>query len=243
MAVNGRRYALPYLIIIAFIMELLTKIHLFLHITAGICTLIAGPIAIFYNFKNTKNHRIAGQIFFYAMLYVCISAIFGYFRHPNQVFYQFLLGIAIIVLAGIFRGVRAIRLMKGGTVHGGDWAYTIGLGIFAIWMLWKAVGYMGQEKYVAFAILFGVFGVGSMADVISNARMFAAAGQQHRLDWYRMHVRSMLGAFTASTTAFLVNVASEALPFYIVWFGPTLALLPLQIYFGRKIMGWKMAAQ
>jgi hypothetical protein len=224
-------------------MELLTKMHLFLHITAGITTLIAGPIAIFYNFKNIKNHRIAGQIFFYAMLYVCFSAVIGFFRHQDKIFYQFLLGIAVLVLAGIFRGVRAIRLMKGGTVNNGDWVYTVGLGVFALWMLWQSMRYAGQPDNLVFAILFGIFGTGAMIDSVKNVRTFSTAGQQHRLDWYRLHVQSMLGAFTASTTAFLVNIASDTLPFYIVWFGPTLALLPLQIYFGRKILGWKAAAK
>ncbi len=223
-------------------MDLLIKLHLFLHVTAGITTLIAGPIAIFYNFKNTRNHRIAGKIFFYAMLYVCFSAIGGYLRRPDLVFYQFLLGIAIIVLAGILRGVRAIRLMKGGSIHNGDWAYTIGLGIFALWMIGQSARYMGQEEQLVFAILFGVFGVGAVTDVVRNVRMFSKAAQQHRFDWYRMHVRSMLGAFTASTTAFLVNVASDTLPWYLVWFGPTIALVPMQIYFGRKITAWKATA-
>jgi FtsH-binding integral membrane protein len=217
-------------------MSLLVSLHLILHITAGIATLIAGPIAIFYNFKQVRHHRIAGKVFFYAMLYVCASAVAGYFRRPDLIFYQFLLGIAIIVLAGIFRGVRAIRLMKGDTVRPVDWAYTVGLGLFGCWMLGRTIAHFltgGDEPIVP--ILFGVFGVAALSDVRRNIRMFRKAATVHRLDWYRLHVNSMLGAFTASTTAFMVNVASASLPWYIVWFGPTIALLPLQIYFGRKV--------
>jgi hypothetical protein len=218
------------------IMSLLVSLHLILHITAGVSTLIAGPIAIFYNFKQVRYHRIAGKVFFYAMLYVCASAIAGYFRRPDLMFYQFLLGIAILVLAGILRGVRAIRLMKGDAVRPVDWVYTVGLGLFGCWMVGRTVACFltgGDEPIIP--ILFGVFGVAALSDVRRNTRMFLQATTRSRLDWYRLHVSSMLGAFTASTTAFMVNVVGASLPWYIVWFGPTIVLLPLQIYFGRKI--------
>ena len=45
----------------------------------------------------------------------------------------------------------------------------------------------------------------------------------------------MIGAFIASTTAFTVNIGGDYLPWYLQWFGPTIALLPLQFYWGRKL--------
>ena len=106
-------------------MELLGKILLLIHIIAGVSTLITGPIAIFYNFKDPKKHRIVGKTFFYAMLVVVFSAILGFLKHPHHVFMQFLLGLSLLVLAGIFRGVRSIFLMKGSAVLPFDWAYTV----------------------------------------------------------------------------------------------------------------------
>jgi hypothetical protein len=220
-------------------MDILTKLHLILHIIAGASTLIAGPIAIFFNFKDPKKHRLAGKVFFYAMLYVCGSAIVGYFRHPGIVFYEFLLGIAIIVLAGVLRGVRAIYLMKGDRVRIFDWIYTIGLGLFGIWMFSRGITYFNEGKPAMFPILFSIFGIGSLSDTVRSARMFIQYDQQHRLDWYNLHVMTMIGAMTASTTAFFVNILSATMPWYIVWFGPTLLLLPLQIYYGRVIRGWR----
>jgi hypothetical protein len=66
--------------------------------------------------------------------------------------------------------------------------------------------------------------------------MLLRADQLAPMVWYKLHVATMLGAFTASTTAFTVN-AAHFLPWYIQWFGPTLALLPLQFYFAKKISG------
>ena len=37
-------------------MEVLGKITLIIHIIAGVSTLLTGPIAIFYNFKDPKKH-------------------------------------------------------------------------------------------------------------------------------------------------------------------------------------------
>lgn len=226
-------------------MGTLVKIHFLLHILAGTVTLITGPLAIFYNFKNAKAHRKVGKLFFYAMLYVCASAIMGYVRRPDLVFYEFLLGISFMVLAGIFRGVRSIQFMQGKQRAGAfDWAYTLALGLTGIAMLWRSatLAGSGNPDYQVFVILFAVFGVGSLSDITQNVRLLRNPEAVHRLDWYRLHVQSMIGAFMASTTAFTVNVASDVLPWFVAWFGPTLLLLPLQFYYGRLIKGWKQRA-
>jgi len=74
----------------------------------------------------------------------------------------------------------------------------------------------------------------SMTDVRENWRTFRRPEFLSRIDWMSLHTRTMLGAFTASTTAFTVN-AAHFLPWWAQWFGPTLLILPLQIYFGRKL--------
>lgn len=214
-------------------MELPGNFLLGIHIAAGCLTLIAGPLAIFFNFRDARNHRRAGKTFFYAMLVVCVTAVAGFFRRPESLFYQFLLGIAVLVLAGLLRGVRAMRFMQGAAVGKLDYAYTGMLGICGTGMLGMAVWLGLHGSNPAFPVLFGVFGGLALADTIANFRLFSRAAQLRPNDWYRLHVGSMLGAFTASTTAFTVNTA-HFLPWYLQWFGPALLLLPLQIYFGRK---------
>ena len=215
-------------------LELLGKISLVIHITAGASTLITGPVAIFYNFKDPKKHRIVGKTFFYAMLVVAFTAIAGFFKHPDKVFFQLLLGIAIVVLTGIFRGVRSIYLMKGGRVIPFDFGYTALLGLNGVFMLGLSAWHFYAGTMIALPILFAVFGMMSLADVVKNRKIFSAPETMGRLDWMRLHTGTMLGAFTASTTAFTVN-AAHFLPWYLQWFGPTLLLLPLQVYFGRKL--------
>ena len=216
-------------------MEFLGKLSLTVHIFAGIISLVAGPVAIFYNFNDVRKHRIAGKIFFYAMLAICLTAVSGYLKRPDQVFFQFLLGIAVFVLASVLRGVRAMQMMQGAPVRRFDFGYTIVLGAFGLWMSGMAVWHLQTGTALPFPVLFAVFGLGALADSGQNWRYFSRPGRVRRLDWYRLHAGSMLGAFTASTTAFTVN-AAHFLPWYFQWFGPALVLLPLQVYFGRKIM-------
>ena len=177
-------------------------------------------------------------MFFYAMLVVCASAVAGYLKRPDQVFFQFLLGIAAIVLATVVRGVRAIHLMKGGRVIPLDFGYQVLLGITGLVMLGMAGWYWRLNAPMALVILFGVFGLASFTDGVGMIGKFFHPKRMHSLDWYRLHIGSMLGAFTASTTAFTVN-AAPFLPWYLQWFGPTLLLVPLQIYFGRMIKNRK----
>jgi Predicted membrane protein (DUF2306). len=212
----------------------LSHLLLLTHIAAGTVTLVAGPIAIFYNFRDLRKHRFVGKVFFYAMLVVAISAIISFFKRPEAVFYQFLLGISLLVLAGICRGVRSVFLMKGARVTGFDWAYTVLLGLNAVYMLSMAVLLSAKGAMIAFPVLFGVFGVMSASDTWMNWKVFRRPESLQRLDWMRLHLGTMLGAFTASTTAFTVNAASF-LPWWAQWFGPTLLLLPLQFYFRRKV--------
>ncbi|MBK8556821.1 MAG: hypothetical protein IPL65_14075 [Lewinellaceae bacterium] len=215
-------------------MEILGKASLYVHILAGTLTLLAGPVAILYNFKDKQKHKIAGKIFFYAMLVVTVTAWVGYLKRPDVVFFQFLLGISMIVLAGILRGVRSIRFMKGAAIRWYDHFYTLMLALFGIWMVYKSVWHFNAGTMIAFPILFGVFGLGAINDARRNWMLFDQGESVPAQTWYLLHVSTMLGAFTAATTAFTVN-AAHFLPWYLQWFGPTLLIVPLQIYFGRKL--------
>ena len=213
-----------------FMIDLLLKIH----VIAGASTLVTGPIAIFYNFRDPRKHRLVGKVFFYAMLIVATTAIVMFINHPEKVILQFILGISLLVLAGMFRGVRSILLMKGAGVSSLDWAYTILLGFNAVFMLGMSAWHIAAGTMIAFPILFGIFGFMSAMDTFKNWKTFRNPGLLHQLDWMQLHLSTMLGAFTASTTAFTVN-AAHFLPWWAQWFGPTILLLPLQFYFGGKV--------
>lgn len=124
--------------------------------------------------------------------------------------------------------------MKGSQVSRLDWGYTALLALNAVYMLGMSVWHGINGDNVIFPILFGVFGLNSSMDVRLNWKTFSKPEQMSSLNWMRMHSMTMLGAFIASTTAFTVN-AAHFLPWWAQWFGPTLLLVPVQIYFSKKI--------
>ena len=222
-------------------MEILGKLSLWIHIVAGTLTLIAGPIAIFYNFKDIKKHKKAGKVFFYAMLVVCVTSFLALLKRPDALFFQFLVGIAVLVSSGVLRAVRAIRIMKGDGIRSQDYVFCSALVLLGGWMYYMAGSLFSKDINIAFPILFVVFGTMAFSDAWVNFRLIFRFDATTPMNWYRLHVGTMIGAFTASTTAFTVN-AAPFLPWFIQWFGPTLALVPLQIYFGRKIRRKAVAA-
>ena len=139
-------------------MELLGKWSLYIHIFAGILTLIAGPIAIFYQ-GNPKLHRLAGKIFFYAMIIVIITSIAGFLKRPHLIFFQFLLGISMIVAYHITRGVRSILIMKKKRTPGvfDQWINYLFI-LCGLLMTGKGIWNYLHDGIFAFTILFTVFG-------------------------------------------------------------------------------------
>lgn len=214
---------------------LLGKIFVFLHVLAGIVTLVAGPVAIFYNFKNAKNHRLAGKIFFYAMLFVCFSAVIGYLKRPELIFYQFLLGISSIVFIGMITGIRAMLFMKNkAQLNALDWGVALlGVATGAIMML-RAVQNWADDGELIFSVLFVVFGVMTLKDGIKHLKRLLDFSKISKQIWYKVHISNMLGGFIASTTAFTVNTG-QSLPWVIQWFGATIVLTPVIFYFNRKL--------
>jgi uncharacterized membrane protein len=215
-------------------METLKQISLVLHIIAAISTLIAGPIAIFYNFKNTKHHKIAGKIFFYAMMVSCITAFFGWMKRPDAGFYQFLAGLSFYVASLSLIGVRAMQFMKGAHKKTID-KVSLAIGFLgAIWMLGFGAYYLIQGKIGAVTILLLIFGTVATKQTFDHLLRLNRVISIAKMDWYKLHIGVMFGAFTASTTAFLVNVA-HILPWYVQFALPTVLLTPLSIYFRRKV--------
>ncbi len=219
--------------------ELVGKASIFLHVFAGITTLIVGPIAIFYNFRNAKNHRLAGKIFFYAMLLVCFSAVIGYLKRPEVIFYQFLLGISSIVFIGMITGTRAMLFMKNkATLNVWDWGVAL-LGVATgIIMMIRAVQNYTDGGELIFSILFGFFGTATLKDGVQSILRIVNFKKIAKQVWYKTHIDNMLGGFTASTTAFTVNIG-QSLPWFIQWFGPMLILMPIGFYFNWKLKSGK----
>lgn len=209
-------------------MELIGKISLFIHIFAGVSTLIAGPIALFYQ-RNSKKHVIAGKVFNVSMMIIIVTSIFKFLRVPDNFGYQFLFGISILVGFNLFQGIRSIRFMKGKQPGHFDRTFIWVFILTGIGMMNAGIYHLMHGHSFPLAILFLVFGVIVMTGGL-KFRRFLVAGNISSRWWLRLHIDAMMGAFIASTTAFTVN-AADFLPWYAQWFGPAIVMQPLLMYF------------
>ena len=80
-----------------------------MHIAAGSLSLVSGPLAI--GFKHGgKWHRVAGKIFFFAMMLVAATAFFIGLAHKNY----FLFIVAVFSAYLVSSGYRILYLKKLG---------------------------------------------------------------------------------------------------------------------------------
>lgn len=200
-------------------MELLYKIALTLHITAGFTALSTGTWALLVK-KGGNAHKIVGRIFFYAMIVVALTAV-SIAIPKNQ---TFLLMIAIFAFVQTFFGYRSIK-NKSMKPNIADWlvlALSAGNSLFMIYSM--------QIVLIVF---------GSISTVLTitqfTIHLKAKRGEElPRQTWLRQHISMMMGAFIATITAFvLVNLRGFE-PAWLPWLAPTAVLVPLIVYYQMK---------
>lgn len=215
----------------SFQMEFLGQLNLIIHVIAGGGMLVTAPLAFLINTKNVKNHRTVGKVFNYCMAIVGITSFFSFLKHPTDIFRQFLLAIAILTAYNVIKGVRAIQIMKGSKINRFDFINLYALTLAGLFLTGAAV-YSFFNYNISITIIFGVFGVACLAEFPGQWKRLRTP-LTDKMEWFRIHIGAMMGAFIASVTAFTVN-AVPWLPDLLKWFGPTIILVPLIIYYTRK---------
>jgi len=204
-------------------MEISLKRLLVIHIASGFTALLSGLLAMAV-VKGGKTHRKAGKIFFVSMLAVTASAFVISILKNNQ----FLLLIAIFSFYNNYFGYRAIKNKKlsPSTL---DWV-VVGFGTLNTFFMIYSMN-----------IVLMVFGVISLTLVIRNCLTFMKVNRGEKLPelaWLKFHIGMMMGAYTATITAFVVVNSSAldflSLPNWLPWFLPGVILAPLSAYFTRK---------
>lgn len=220
-------------------MELLGQLNLIIHVIAGGGMLVTAPLAFLINTKNIKNHKIVGKVFNYCMTIVVITTFTGFFKDPSSIFRQFLVAIGILIAYSVVKGVRAIQIMKGDKIKKIDFISLYILTAAGLFLLGAAI-YSFINGSTTTAIIFGVFGIVCVGEFPGQWKRLTKP-MKDKKEWFRVHIGSMMGAFIASCTAFTVN-ALPGLPPLIGWFGPTIILVPLIIYYTRKFVPRKKKA-
>ncbi|MEI7670194.1 MAG: DUF2306 domain-containing protein [Pseudomonadota bacterium] len=196
----------------------LYKPFLYVHITGGTTALICGLIAILTT-KGMKVHRMAGKIYFYAMIIVAACAIVLSSIKPNP----FLFSIAIFALYMTYTGYRSVKNKKF-IAQWYDWLLLILNMLTSLWMISN------------FELVLAVFGTINLVMCIRDFQVYRKGEsyiQQHKLHWLLNHISRMIGAYIATVTAFLV-VNIQMNPSWVPWLTPTILGVPLIAYFSSR---------
>ncbi|HLR51437.1 MAG TPA: DUF2306 domain-containing protein [Candidatus Avamphibacillus sp.] len=227
-------------------MEFLFQIARYAHIIGGFVALFIFWVPIVTR-KGGKVHRGAGWVYVASMSAVSITALFmGIYRltwdagtEPGAIpFSWFLIFIAILSGATAWYGVRVLRYKKRKKPN-----RELSNLLFPILLLGSGIAISIYGWTIDFPLLqyFPIVGIFLGAIQLQ----YWLSSPKRRSHWIVEHLVGMLSCCIATVTAFTVFGAPRLIQVesvnIIVWFVPTIALVPLIIgfsaYYSRKMDG------
>ena len=164
---------------------------------------------------------------------------------PEQLKLQFFLCIAILSFYYTFSGDRVLQMKKSATQATVLDRVAAGLALACgLVMLGYAVyGFIGLQNYYI-ATLFTFFGVLISLAARKDLQLFFGKIDSEKMHWYFGHISKIMGAYTATVTAFCVNMTrylpdslSDNASAYIqllLWMAPALLLGVGAAYYGKR---------
>lgn len=185
--------------------------------------------------KGGPAHRRAGWIYVSSMTAVAITALLLCARlvvqpDPNlRMKGYFLIYIAVLVLTGVFAGMRVLRAKKRTKAHRNPWDLGAAAALVVAGLTMAAYGlYVRQPLFVALSLI-GLFNGTSQL-------LYWLRPPSHAMHWWFEHMEIMLGSGIGTLIAFFVFVAPYfgASPTMLaVWMAPIVLSFP-GIYFWKR---------
>lgn len=200
-----------------------------LHIAAGAASLLTGLVALLTR-KGGRAHRLAGKLFFVAMLTIGATAIGLAIVRPNPLL--FCLAVLSCYLAVYGRVALARKRLPARTpAPRSHYVPSVAFALFAVYFA-VAAARSGSLVFLLFAVLAALLIVGHLRSL--------RAGGEYRVHWLLDHQAGFVAAYIASVTAFTVVNLPRLLPdaqwaALLVWFGPTLVGVPLLRRSSRRL--------
>lgn len=205
---------------------------LVLHVIAGFLALVSGLIAMTVRKKGGKLHNRTGIVFYWSMFVVFISTIIFFVLDPLSLKYQFFLTIGIVSFYPTWSGKRVLNMKKGVIPQWYDKVAALGIGISGVIMVAYGIyGFTGTVNFGGLETLFLIFGGLSLANAYGDLKIYLGYKQAEKMHWFFAHAGKMIGAYSATVTAFCVNVVPRYLPdgtptyvFILTWVLPGVVL-------------------
>lgn len=216
------------------------KIILIVHVAFGFSALTTGIVPMVAK-KGGKVHKFWGNVYYWSMFGVFITTLMLFALRPSQLKLQFFLCIAILSFYFTFSGDRVLQMKKSATQAtvldrvAAGLALACGLAMLG----YAAYGVIVLQNYFI-AILFAAFGTLISVNAREDLRLFFGKIESEKMHWYFGHIGKIMGAYTATVTAFCVNMTRylpEDASVYlqlIPWLTPGLLLGVGAAYYGKR---------
>ncbi|MCL6461796.1 MAG: hypothetical protein I4O51_07990 [Flavobacterium micromati] len=195
---------------------------LIIHIISGFAGLASGTVAISKT-NSIKTHKIAGKVFFYAMLFIFITSTLMCLMKTNH----FLLLIGFFSFYLTCTGLRILQL-KSSTKNKLEPTfvdYVISITGISVGILILIFAYLLFQSNNNFGIVSLFFGSISIFLGVSDGRKFSKT-LTNKFHWINTHAMRMAGAYVATVTAFIV-VNVQINQGWILWILPSLIIIPI----------------
>lgn len=191
-------------------METFSNILILFHALLGSVSLLAGTIVLLIQ-KGKKWHKIFGNIFYYSMLIVAISALFIAVlpNHTNP----FLFAIGLFSSYFILSGKRALRFK---TLSPNRIDFLLAWSMLFISIIMISASFLFLKNLTIVLIVFGLLGSVLAWRDIKNYQNKINLNSK----WLKLHISKMMGGYISAFTAFIV--ANQIIGGIIGWLAPGL---------------------
>lgn len=197
---------------------------IYFHAGLGGIALLTGLIALL-TVKGSRPHGTAGKIFFWTMLSSAAISLVVACLPDHESPFLFAIGIFSIYL--ISTGYLALRYKKKTVAFNFDKVLSTLMIITGAGMI--VVPLLLRSEINIVLTVFGLFGI------LLSIQDFMGFRNPEKLrkNYLQAHIGKMVGGYIAAVTAFVV--VNQFLPPLIGWLGPTAILVPLIIFWSRKV--------
>lgn len=193
--------------------KLFYQSSIFIHVIAGVIALLSGIVAMITRKVAGQWHSRSGLVYYWSMVIIFFTNIVFFVLDPLNLKYQFFLTISMISIYPTWSGRRMLSMKKAILPRWYDKAAAIGIGISGLIMCGYAVyGFQHAAEFNGLQYLFLIFGGVSLGNAYGDIKIYFGFQEPQKLHWLLAHGGKMMGAYSATATAFCVNVVPRYLP-------------------------------
>lgn len=217
-------------------MELVVTILIYVHAFAGGLGLLTGIISIWAK-KGSSIHRKGGKVFSYSMGTSSLISLFVARMPGHENLFLFLIGVFTLYM--VLAGNRALTFRAREKIKADVADYMISGTMLITSAVMITIGALAMIQKSGSGILYIFFGTFGILLALSDFKTYRTF-RENKSARLVSHVGRMVGAFIASTTAFMI--AGLDIASLTIWILPSVLGTVYIVYWSKKLRSGKSLA-